>query len=138
MLVVFSCIFSHAQDVPPDPARPLDNLYVLKNRETARVSSYDRTGGNVDYIRIAPGETKVLADISGAGVIRRFYMAPLSSDRMRYRKMVLRIYWDGSKDPCVEVPLGDFFGSGLGTLRYFHSAVVDVNPGFGTRILMQW
>jgi len=40
------------------------------------------------------------------------------------------MYWDGEKDPCVEVPLGDFFGSGLGTLRYIQSAVVNVNPGF--------
>lgn len=108
----------------------LDNLYRLQNSTTARVSSYDRSGGNADFVRIAPGETKTLAEISGAGVIRRFYMAPLSSDRMRYRKMVLRIYWDGQKEPCVEVPLGDFFGSGLGTLRYFHSIAVDVNPGF--------
>lgn len=108
----------------------LDNLFHLEDTRTARISSYDRTGGNIDWVQIAPGETKTLAEISGAGVIRRFYMAPLSSDRMRYRKMILRIYWDGQKDPCVEVPLGDFYGSGLGTLRYFHSVAMDVNPGF--------
>jgi hypothetical protein len=108
----------------------LDNLFHLQDTTTARISSYDRTGGNIDWVQIAPGESKTLAEISGAGVIRRFYMAPLSSDRMRYRKMILRIYWDGQKHPCVEVPLGDFYGSGLGTLRYFHSVAMDVNPGF--------
>jgi hypothetical protein len=107
----------------------LDGLYHLQDTTTARISSWDRTGGNYDFVKIAPGETKTLAEIPGAGIIRRFYFAPLSSDRMRYRKMVLRIYWDGQKDPCVEVPLGDFFGSGLGTLRYFHSIAMDVNPG---------
>jgi len=112
------------------PEGPLDTLFVLKDAQTARISSYDRSGGNHDWVDIAPGETKVLAEISGAGVIRRFYMAPYATDRMRYRKLTLRMYWDGEKDPSVEVPLGDFFGSGLGTLRYFKSLVVNVNPGY--------
>ena len=109
---------------------PLDNLFLLQNTKTSRISSWDSTGGNYDFVSIAPGETKTLAEISGSGIIRRFYMAPLASDRMRYRKLILRMYWDGEKDPCVEVPIGDFFGSGLGTLRYFHSIAMDVNPGF--------
>jgi Protein of unknown function (DUF2961) len=109
---------------------PLDNLFILQNSKTARISSYDRTGGNFDFLIIAPGETKTLADIQGTGVIRRLYLAPFALDRMRYRKLMLRMYWDGQKDPCVEVPIGDFFGSGLGTLRYFHSVAMDVNPGF--------
>jgi hypothetical protein len=128
LFVIFLFGRSHAQqDVTT--GGPFDGLFHLQNTETARISSYDRTGGNNDFVQIAPGETKTLAEISGAGVIRRFYMAPLSSDRMRYRKMILRMYWDGQKDPCVEVPLGDFYGSGLGTLRYFHSVAMDVNPG---------
>jgi hypothetical protein len=109
---------------------PLDDLFRIRDSTTSRISSANLKGNNSDWVIVAPGETKTLARISGAGVVRRFYMAPLAGDRMRYRKSVLRMYWDGAKSPCVEVPLGDFFGSGLGTLRYFHSAVVDVNPGF--------
>ena len=30
------------------------------------------------------------------------------------RNMVLRMYWDGAKNPSVECPLGDFFGQGWG------------------------
>lgn len=120
----------HAQATPEGPERVLDNLFVLRHEKTARISSYDHSGGNFDFIRIAAGETKTIAEIPGVGVIRRFYVGPFALDRMRYRKVILRMYWDGQKDPCVEVPLGDFFGSGLGTLRYFHSIAVDVNPGF--------
>jgi hypothetical protein len=108
---------------------PLDGLYLLKDTKTLRVSSYDTTGRNKDWIAIAPGETTTLFDVTGTGVIRRFYMAPLAADRMRYRKLVLRMYWDGEQDPSVEVPLGDFFGAGLGTLRYIHSRIVDINKG---------
>ena len=129
-LTFLACPSLRAQEGFTQPEGPLDTLFILKNSKTARISSYDRSGGNHDWVVIAPGETKVLAEISGAGVIRRFYMAPLAADRMRYRKITLRMYWDGEKDPSVEVPLGDFFGSGLGTLRYFKSLVVNVNPGF--------
>ena len=118
-----------AQDRLPGQDGFLDNLYVLKNRQTSRISSYDTGGDNRDWVVIAPGETRNLADISGAGVIRRFYIVTYALDRMRYRKLVLRMYWDGRKEPCVEVPLGDFFGSGLGTLRHFRSLVVNINPG---------
>ena len=127
--LVFSCVLC-AQETRL--GGPLDSLSHLQDTKTARISSYDRSGGNGDMVSIPPGQTKTLAEISGAGVIRRFYMAPLSTDRMRYRKMILRIYWDGQKDPCVEVPLGDFFGSGLGTLRRFHSIAMDINPGIST------
>jgi Protein of unknown function (DUF2961) len=129
-LLILTVVALRGQQSNDAPDRLFDNLYRLRDTKTARISSYDRTGGNFDWITIAPGETKTLAEISGAGVIRRFYVAPYSLDRMRYRKLVLRMYWDGQKDPCVEVPIGDFFGAGLGTLRYIHSLVVDINPGF--------
>lgn len=120
----------YAQTSQTGEPRPFDNLFVIRDTKTARISSYDRSGGNADFIKIAPGETKTIAEISGTGIIRRFYMAPYAGDRMRGRKVILRMYWDGQKEPCAEVPLGDFFGSGLGTLRQFHSAAMDVNPGF--------
>jgi hypothetical protein len=109
--------------------RLFDDLFLLQNTRTARISSWDTTGGNSDFIQIAPGKTAVLASIPDAGIIRRFYIAIAPGDRMRFRKVILRMYWDGRKDPSVEVPLGDFFGSGLGTLRPFHSLPINVNPG---------
>jgi len=120
---------SRAQESLAGPEGYLDSLFILRSTTTSRISSYDRTGGNHDWIDVAPGETRTLAEIPGSGVIRRFYIAPYAPDRMRYRKLILRMYWDGERDPCVEVPIGDFFGSGLGTLRYFRSLVVNINPG---------
>jgi hypothetical protein len=128
-LMFAACLAAQAQEKPAALDGLLDRLFQLKDSKTARISSADKSGGNVDCIKIAAGETRILAEIPGAGAIRRFYVAPLAPDRMRYRKVVLRMYWDGETTPSVEVPLGDFFGSGLGTLRYFHSLVVDVNPG---------
>ena len=37
---------------------------------TKRISSYDRTGGNDDYIAIAAGTTAELAMMDGAGIVK--------------------------------------------------------------------
>ncbi len=108
---------------------PMDDLFLLRNTKTQRISSFNPSGANKDYVIMNPGESLTIADISGAGIIRRFYLAPFGADRMRYRKLMLRMYWDGAEQPCVEVPLGDFFGAGLGTMREIEAGPVRVNPG---------
>ena len=60
-------------------AHPLDDhpLRTLFRRTPVggqRASSWDRTGGNDDFIRIAPGETATLLEHDGAGCINRIYM----------------------------------------------------------------
>lgn len=51
-------------------------------------------------------ETFVMADYKGQGVINHIWFADC---RTYDRALVLRIYWDGSAVPSVEVPLTDFF-----------------------------
>lgn len=67
----------------------------LRNR---RVSSYDRTGNNRDHLKaIKPGETAVLADIKGAGVINHIWITMSPGPRQLSRNdIILRMYWDGS------------------------------------------
>ena len=79
----------------------------------ARISSWDKSDGNVDSIRIAPGETATLAEIQGAGIIRHIWMTTNSQGPIG-RTLVIRMYWDGQATPSVEAPFGDFFGVGLG------------------------
>jgi len=98
--------------------------------KTARVSSWDRTGGNDDFISFKPGETKVLAELRGPGIIRHFWGTRLSRrDPLNYRKGVLRMFWDGEDTPSVEVPWGDFFGVGFCMPKPFQSLPVVVNEG---------
>jgi hypothetical protein len=111
------------------------DLMTLKESKTARVSSFDRSGGNMDYRPIAPGETLELATLDGAGIVRHVYFSIWGGPHY-LRDLVLRAYWDGSNTPCVEVPFGDFFGLGHERPRFFSSLAVTVNPGdlgvFGT------
>ncbi len=76
-------------------------------------------------IRIKCGETFELANISGSGAIQHIWMTPSGT----YRQNILRIYWDGSDTPSVEVPLGDFFASAFeGQYGQISSIPVCVNP----------
>jgi hypothetical protein len=101
----------------------------LRDVRSRRVSSWDRTGYNVDYLTIGPGETATLADIRGPGCVRHIYFTVGNLDRFFLRTMVLRMFWDDESTPSVEVPLGDLFGLGFCEARYFTSLMVTVNPG---------
>jgi len=48
----------------------LSSLPLLRDYRSLRISSYDKTGGNADAWRIAPGEKRVLAEINGPGCIK--------------------------------------------------------------------
>ncbi|MBC8135518.1 MAG: hypothetical protein H8F28_06500 [Fibrella sp.] len=45
----------------------------------ARYSSYERSGGNADFRRVAPGETLTLVDHQGAGTLRRLWLTRFRS-----------------------------------------------------------
>jgi len=92
----------------------LEGLAKIHNYCTLRISSYDRTGGNADFVPIKPGETKAIAEIGGAGCIRHIWFGGGVDEKCWLRKVVLRMYWDGERNPSVESPLGDFFGAGHG------------------------
>jgi hypothetical protein len=78
---------------------------------------------------IAPGETKTLLDIKGAGVIQRIWLTINDRSPGMLRSLRLEIYWDESKKPAVSVPLGDFFGVGLGRKVAFQSALFSDPEG---------
>ena len=109
----------------------------MNNCKTKRISSYDRTGGNHDWMDFQPGETKIIAQIKGAGVIRHIWCthwtgnADWEAEKYALRKIVLRMYWDDEVEPSVEVPLGDFFGMGFGMHKNFTSAVLSMTPDDG-------
>ncbi len=79
------------------------------------------------YITVAPGETRVLAEIKGSGAIQQIWMTPTG----HWRHSILRFYWDGAKTPSVEAPIGDFFACGWNSYGQVSSLAVCVNPRSG-------
>jgi len=59
---------------------------------------------------VKPGETRTLLELEEAGCINHIWMT--TNKRNDFRKITLRMYWDGESDPSVEAPLADFFGVG--------------------------
>jgi len=77
-------------------------------------------------INVEPGATAVLAAMDGPGVIKHIWIADSCKQN---RMLIIRMYWDDSDTPSVEVPLGDFFASAeYQTYSPVNSLAVCVNP----------
>lgn len=96
----------------PARSQGLDKLLRLQDYTAHRASSADRSGGNFDFRRIKAGDTLTLAELEGPGVVTHIWFTYSYPSRSALRKLVLRIYFDDLDEPCVEAPLGDFFGLG--------------------------
>jgi hypothetical protein len=122
-------------------SQDLSGLPQIKPGRSRAVTSADpNPKSNADRIKyVTPGETKVLADIKGPGTIHHIWLT-FSEARpnwleaggsARPDEIVLRMYWDDSKEPAVEAPIGDFFGAGFGLRREIKSIPVEVEGGDG-------
>ncbi len=129
----------------------LGNLHRLSDAKTRSISPENRTGekgkggmatleeGSASraardlgqgwkvnpYLVVEPKTTVVLAEMDGPGAIQQIWMTPTG----HWRFSILRIYWDGEKEPSVEVPVGDFFCAEGGGFNPISSLAVCVNPG---------
>ena len=70
----------------------LDHLTKPQDYRVKRISSYDRTGGNCDFVEIGAGKTVTFAEIAGPAQVTRIWFAPACKDRQYLRRAVLRVY----------------------------------------------
>lgn len=108
----------------------LADLVQLRKYSSQRISSYEATvGDNLDGDQrhpIKPGETRVIGEVTGPGIITHIWIGFPSNEPYHLKKYVLRMYWDGDSQPAVETPLGDFFGLGLGEYVVYESGPLSV------------
>ncbi|MFO7616464.1 MAG: glycoside hydrolase family 172 protein [Bacteroidales bacterium] len=77
---------------------------------------------NSDNSRIMPGESKVVLDVDGPGVVTHMWFTFLAPGRhpwatngsATHQEMLLRVFYDGREVPDIEVPFGDFFANCFG------------------------
>ena len=117
------------------------NLYTLpENFKCSSVSSFENlngvkgAGGKTNksakgnaFEDLKNGESKILLDIKGPGIIQRMWFTVRDRSPEMMRSMRLRIYWDEETKPAVDVPFGDFFGYGLSEVVKFETALFS-NP----------
>ena len=99
----------------------LSNLARIRDCRAKRISSYDRSGGNSDFVVIKGGETATIAHIKRPGCIRHIWLGGGANEDFYHRKALIRMYWDGESHPSVDVPMGDFFGVGHGEVTDYFS-----------------
>ncbi|MEX2727945.1 MAG: glycoside hydrolase family 172 protein [Candidatus Sigynarchaeum springense] len=117
----------------------LRDIAKIKRFRRKRASSYDRTGGNIDFILIAPGERKVIFDTPGPGCITHIWTTQMAWNAPAWpRHVILRMWWDGEAEPSVECPLGDFFGLGHGQRLNFDSEPLQMSPDHGKGFNCWW
>ena len=75
------------------------------------------------FDKIPAQETVTLLDVQGSGTVRRIWMTINERTPKMLRSLTLNMYWDGNEKPAVSVPLGDFFGIGLGKKVAFESSL---------------
>jgi hypothetical protein len=76
-------------------------------------------------VYIPPRTQTKIVEIEGPGVITHIWI-PFGPDPSK--RVILRMFWDGEKDPSVEVPLADFFGVALGQSFNYQSAMTNAAP----------
>ena len=105
-----------------------------------RISSYDRTGGNKDWVTIKPGEKKTIAKVEGEGCITHIWCTLMCFAKHSLRHIIIRMYWDGESEdkPSVEAPIGDFFGMGHAKRKNFISLPLQMSPRSGRGFNCWW
>jgi len=97
----------------------------VKTYTAGRASSDNRfVASNDDSRKIMPGETLVLADLGGAGMVTHKWVTVADNEFAWPRLVRLRVYYDGRKTPSIDAPLGDFFGVGHGDERDLSTMMV--------------
>lgn len=82
-------------------------------------------------ISLAPGDTLVLAHepAGTSGTIRRIWMTIRDKGPEMQQGLSLHFFWDSQPKPAVSVPVGYFFGMGLGKMFPFETALFSSPEG---------
>ncbi len=78
---------------------------------------------------IPDGHAVTLLDVKGSGLVNRIWLTVNDRSPAALRGLVFEAVWDDAKIPAVSVPLGDFFGIGLGRRTPFECALFSDPEG---------
>ncbi len=113
--------------VQPSALRSVDPFRLTERKDfVARRASSNNPdwNSNDDSKRPIPGETIVLADLEGPGMVTHIWMTIADNEYAWPRLLRLRVYYDGSDVPSVDAPIGDFFAVGNGAEAEVESLMV--------------
>jgi hypothetical protein len=140
-LSIIILIIAHHQALGQEPALPSELFKANKDAQT-RWSSFEnikaeRGKGGIEnnsakgrpYRPVEAGESVVLLDEKGPGIINRMWITVHDRSPEMLRSLKIEMFWDGERRPAVSVPFGDFFGVGLGRMTPHHNALFSQPEG---------
>lgn len=80
------------------------------------------------FVTLPKQSTTTIMDVDGPAVIQHIW---ITVHEKWFRDLIVRIYWDGAKNPSVEAPLGDFFCNGWKKRTNILALPINVNPSGG-------
>ncbi len=131
VFLLFVFISTQSQDLFKAPLPSTHTRWVSPENPTGEKSKaglINKGAKGSAFFTVKSGEQLVLLDAKGAGIINRIWMSgtiPRSAEQRRLIK--IEMFWDGMTKPAVSVPIGDFFGVGLGLEAAFQNALFS-NP----------
>jgi len=116
-------------------------LYKLRDLESRQASAENQAAekgrggmtkkglkGNPAIKDFKSGATATLLDINGPGIIRHIWCTVSQAEPVNVRNIILRMFWENSDIPSVEVPLSDFFGMAHGADVFLTSLLISNQP----------
>ncbi|WP_308635487.1 glycoside hydrolase family 172 protein [Paenibacillus silvisoli] len=91
-----------------------------ENMKAERGAGGQKNNGRKGSACVSPfkaGAVHTLLDVDGTGIVRHMWVTIPPGHVSHMRNLIVRMYWDHSEQPSVEVPLGDFFGVAHGRQR---------------------
>ncbi|MET0619062.1 MAG: hypothetical protein ABW056_02220, partial [Thermoanaerobaculia bacterium] len=105
LALVFTALAALPALAQQTPLPPLDALAFaqMKDAKAERVSSSSpNPGSNNDSKQPIPGETIVLADLQGPGVVTHIWLTIAANEYAWPRLLRLRVYYDGNPEASVD------------------------------------
>lgn len=131
-LLLFLCralpaqqLYQMPEGVQQSTISSFENINGIKNAG----GKTNNTGKGNAFEDLKAGTSKTLLNVQGAGIIQRMWFTVRDRSPEMLRSMRLRMYWDNSSKPAVDVPFGDFFGFGLSKMIKFESALFSSPEG---------
>jgi len=135
-VIVFSAATGHTQDTRTvGPSSDLPRVRTdIRNGAVNSLWKYD---AYPELQSLDAHKTVIIADLKGPAQINTIYIGEMMFWRATgnefkaadVRDVVLKIFFDGAKQPAVDVPLGDFFADGNGKAKDFTTQFVEKSRG---------
>lgn len=108
-------------ELPEPPVETKWTSFENPNAEKGAGAKENKGAKGHAFDRFKGGESIDLINIEGSGVIQRIWLTINDRSPETLRALKIEMFWDGEEKPAVSVPLGDFFGIGLGQKVPFES-----------------